>query len=438
MKKTLLIVALFVASIGVHAATYTSMNDGAWNDPATWNPVGVPNVTNTSAWPGDNVIINHAVSFSGNLKTAKQSSITINSGGSLSVSGALDVANSNPANFTLTSNGSLSAGNLIISTCCATVVLNGTVNTQNLTYSGSKPISIGGTVSVSGDFIGGTTSSINFTGGSFTVAGSTTAGGSVQFLVDGGAQLSLGNLTLSGSADIKGINAGGSIGWTTLSLANSSTSIQCVGNVCDYHGGGGTPPNPLDLVSGGQALPVELLSFSVNALKTGQVDIQWSTAVESENDFFLLEYSTDGINFETIATIEGAGTTQQQRNYQWTHDKPQVGINYYRLGQFDLDGSFKALGLEQVRLSNNTFTIAGVSPNPGFSGSSVMLNLPTDTHSIQVHLVCSSGQQWPLHFYQSGAAVQLQLPADLPSGMYYLSVSSGVQFETIPLAIIGQ
>ncbi len=92
----------------------------------------------------------------------------------------------------------------------------------------------------------------------------------------------------------------------------------------------------------------------------------------------------------------------------------------------------------QVRLSNNTFTIAGASPNPGFSGGSVLLNLPTDTHSIQVHLVCSSGQQWPLHFFQSSTAVELQLPANLPSGMYYLRVSSGAELETIPLAIIGQ
>ena len=434
MKRTLLITALLMATLGVYATTFTSVADGDWNDPQTWNPVGVPNITNSAAWPGDNVIIGHAVSFTGDLRSAKQSSVTINDGGSLNVSGTLEIANNNNSTFTLTSNGSLDCGNLLISTCCNSVTLNGTLVTTDFSFTGSIPVSIGGMVTVNGDFNGGTNSSINFTGGTFTVAGSTTAGGSVQFLVDGGAQLSLGDLSLTGNADIIGVGSGGSIGFNTISMANGSTSIQCVNNACNYNGGSGSlaPPNPLDLVTG-FLLPVELLDF-VAEVNKDEVHIRWATTTELDNDYFLLEHSTDGVDFKVLGELPGRGFTTNISVYEWTHEEPAAGVNYYRLWQYDFDGSASMLGIQQVRLQTTAFTIAGVSPNPGFSGGFVRMDLPTDTHSIQVHLVCSSGQQWPLLFDADG---QIQLPNGLATGMYYLRVVTDQQLRTIPLSIIG-
>lgn len=438
MNNTLLlIVALLMCSVGVGATNYTSVADGDWNNPNNWSPVGVPNVSNTAAWPGDNVTIDHAISYTGNLKTAKQASVTINNGGALNVSGTLDVANSNNSTFTLASGGLLVTGNFVMSSCCNVVTLNGTMNTGNFSFTGSKPLTIGGMVTINGDFNGGTNSSITFTGGRFEVAGTTTAGGSVQLLVDGGTELELGNLNLTGNADIKGINAGGVIGWTTLSMANNSTTIQCVNNACNYSGGNGSsvPPSPLDLVTGSQALPVELISFSAKAVSNAQVLLSWSTALESNNEYYLLEYSTDGKNFEFLATIEGMGTTQEQTYYEWVHNAPKSSTSYYRLWQYDFDGSYSFLGLKEVAVESKAFTIAGVSPNPGFSGSSIYLDMPTNTHSIQVQLVCSSGQQWPLLL--APGEKQLQLPSGLPSGLYYLQLVADNKLQTIPLAIIG-
>ena len=166
MNNTLLlIVALLMCSVGVGATNYTSVADGDWNNPNNWSPVGIPNVTNTAAWPGDNVTIDHAISYTGNLKTAKQASITINNGGALNVSGTLDVANSNNSTFTLASGGLLVTGNFVMSSCCNVVTLNGTMNTGNFSFTGSKPLTIGGMVTVNGDFDAGTNSSITFTGG---------------------------------------------------------------------------------------------------------------------------------------------------------------------------------------------------------------------------------------------------------------------------------
>lgn len=39
--------------------------------------------------------------------------------------------------------------------------------------------------------------------------------------------------------------------------------------------------------------------------------------------------------------VPGAGTTTLAQAYQWVHDRPASGANYYRLKQVDFDGQFE-------------------------------------------------------------------------------------------------
>ncbi len=434
MKNTFLLLVAIFATLALTATNYTSVIDGDWDDPNNWDPIGVPNVTNSAAWPGDNVIIEHAITYYGSLSTRKESSIEIRNGGGLSVTGTLDIANSNPSSFNLLSGGLLSVGNLTVSTCCNTVSLNGTVITTDFSFPGSKAVTIGGQMIVNGNFNGGTNSQINFTSGSLTVAGNTTLGGSLNVTVDGGAQLDFGDLTITGNADVIGVNNGGAIGFNTLTMSNSSTTIQCVNNNCNYNSTTGPPPNPLDLITGAQVLPVELLDFQA-ALKEDIALLNWTTATETDNDYFLLEHSADGKNFTTIGAIPGVGNSNTPVNYEYTHDKMASGNNYYRLWQYDYDGSSSMLGLRQLRTQSSTFTVAGISPNPGVAGQSLRLDMPANIDRTQIHLVNSNGQSWSLPF--ADGAQQVTLPAQLPSGMYYLRVQYSGQSQTIPVAIIG-
>jgi hypothetical protein len=85
-------------------------------------------------------------------------------------------------------------------------------------------------------------------------------------------------------------------------------------------------------------LPVELISFNaepVNAL----VRLRWTTATEQNSDHFLLDRSEDGQWFAPIADIPAAGTSQQLIDYVHDDRTPLNGTSYYRLRQFDLDGT---------------------------------------------------------------------------------------------------
>lgn len=86
-------------------------------------------------------------------------------------------------------------------------------------------------------------------------------------------------------------------------------------------------------------LPVELLTFTVDNLET-ENRLNWATATEHNSDNFELQRSIDGIEFQSIAQIVAAGTSSSTMNYSYLDEKPKNGVNYYRLKQTDLDGSF--------------------------------------------------------------------------------------------------
>jgi hypothetical protein len=87
-------------------------------------------------------------------------------------------------------------------------------------------------------------------------------------------------------------------------------------------------------------LPVELTAFTATATDKGTA-LAWATASEENNRAFEVQRSANGRDFETIATVAGAGTTYEAQNYNYLDAQPLNGVNYYRLKQVDFDGSFE-------------------------------------------------------------------------------------------------
>lgn len=94
-------------------------------------------------------------------------------------------------------------------------------------------------------------------------------------------------------------------------------------------------------------LPVELLSF--DAKPNGSiVDITWTTASELNNDYFLVEKSRDGISFDEVVQVQGAGNSSTLLLYQEKDYEPYNGISYYRLKQVDFNGEYAYSNLVAV------------------------------------------------------------------------------------------
>ena len=142
----------------------------------------------------------------------------------------------------------------------------------------------------------------------------------------------------------------GERGFIQLAVSSTAPYFSVLG------GGVSDTPNPTqDIIAGDcnslvAPLPVELVSFTAKAAEN-HVALQWKTASELNNDRFEIERSKDGISFETIGTVNGNGTTNEEQDYAY-YDRTVVdGIYYYRLKQVDYDGKFEKSQVVQVRMS---------------------------------------------------------------------------------------
>jgi hypothetical protein len=102
----------------------------------------------------------------------------------------------------------------------------------------------------------------------------------------------------------------------------------------------GITVNELTLADLSAPLPLTWLLFTAKAQNNSQSLLQWSTANEQNTKDFYIQHSTDGINWVTIGNLPAAGNSTSTRHYNYVHDKPVNGLNYYRIKQTDVDSRY--------------------------------------------------------------------------------------------------
>ncbi len=174
-----------------------------------------------------------------------------------------------------------------------------------------------------------------------------------------------------------------------------------------------------NLLSGNQqTLPVELLFFDAIP-NNNEVFLSWKTASEQNNDFFLLERSKDGRDFEAIAQINGAGTSTLPQNYSYVDEKPFKGVNYYRLRQVDFDGKFEFSNIKSVQIDSRGSSNWKLAPSPTEGSLNILFEdaVPTSgeiiIYDILGHLVHQE------IIAEGRELINLSLH-HLPSGTYFL------------------
>lgn len=115
-------------------------------------------------------------------------------------------------------------------------------------------------------------------------------------------------------------------------------------------------------------LPIELVNFNAlfNSAKK-MVDLDWVTASENNNDFFTIQRSSDGIVFQDLNNVDGAGNSTSIIHYADFDAQPLSGISYYRLKQTDFDGNHtfsNIVPVNIVSLDQGGLTGFSLFPNP--------------------------------------------------------------------------
>jgi hypothetical protein len=163
------------------------------------------------------------------------------------------------------------------------------------------------------------------------------------------------------------VASGGTIE-ASFSGGGSSTLIA-VGTEDVWTAGTGTVTGPI-------TLPIELLSFTAKP-KLNSVILEWSTATELNNDFYTLERSTNGADFQPIGTVDGSGTTNWVMNYSFEDRDPIDGVSYYRLRQTDFNGHTATFNIVAVEFHPVSDFSLNLFPNPS-DGSAISLVVNAD------------------------------------------------------------
>jgi hypothetical protein len=180
-------------------------------------------------------------------------------------------------------------------------------------------------------------------------------------------------------------------------------------------------------LSGSNPLPIQLLYFTASLNEQKQVDLEWATAIEINNDFFTIERTTDGVNYETVAVVQGAGSSSQQHNYAAVDASPLSGVSFYRLKQTDANGNFSYSSLQTISNESQNETGVSVFPNPS-DGSALQVNVPAKSEDrVHFSLVNAGGN---VCFAEERTATadglntfRLNFPVALVSGVYFLYIT---------------
>jgi hypothetical protein len=110
-------------------------------------------------------------------------------------------------------------------------------------------------------------------------------------------------------------------------------------------------------------LPVNLISFRAHEIEEA-VFLEWTTVSEINNDYFIVEHSIHGSEWNSIGVVDGNGTIQEVKKYSLLHHSPSQGKNYYRLKQVDFNGRFK-ISEEVFLFFSKSKSVIYPNPNEG-------------------------------------------------------------------------
>jgi len=187
--------------------------------------------------------------------------------------------------------------------------------------------------------------------------------------------------------------------------------------------------------SSANALPVELKNFKVMP-RSGSIDLKWETESEINASHFLVEHTSDGVNYKTIDYIQSKGGATIAARYTTRDLSPSFGWNYYRLKMVDLDGSYEYSPVEAVKLVQNTSIM--VYPNPV---KEVLFIQDTEAVEGAVRVEIFDRNSSRLHesnINLDGGPVQLAIDdiQSFPSGYYIVKITgdSGCTFVNFVIA----
>lgn len=184
---------------------------------------------------------------------------------------------------------------------------------------------------------------------------------------------------------------------------------------------------PLDTLGCvGTIIPVELSFFKATQLGA-KVNLQWSTASETNNIGFDVEKSSDQNNWIKLGFVSGKGTTTEKTNYSYLDDNILTGISYYRLKQIDFDGSINYSAIVNVIVAApKEFILSQNYPNPFNPISKIDYSIPKESFvTVSIYNILGDNIATLVNEKKEAGNYSLDFNAsNLPSGVYFYQLKA--------------
>lgn len=172
-------------------------------------------------------------------------------------------------------------------------------------------------------------------------------------------------------------------------------------------------------------LPIELLTFTGTCEKQ-HARLNWATGTETNNDRFVILKSPYPKDFKAIGYLDGAGNSNELREYSFTDPEVLTGTMYYKIQQIDYDGqsSFS----EVISVSCEESSTARIKIENIQDQGYIKLNFkanPDETYDLA--LIDVNGKMVYNDTYRaSGSSGSITVPTSrLGSGIYQIRIVSG-------------
>jgi photosystem II stability/assembly factor-like uncharacterized protein len=189
-----------------------------------------------------------------------------------------------------------------------------------------------------------------------------------------------------------------------------------------------------------EPLPVELSSFSSSVSNLNNVNLNWSTTSERNNSCFRIERSVSEIEWVTVGTITGNGTTTMSHEYTFTDRNLNPGTYFYRLKQIDYNGNFEYFSLSNDVLIGipEKYFLSQNYPNPFNPITQINYTIPEDGLVIlKVFDLTGKEIMTVLNEIKTAGYNSVYIDSkNLTTGVYFYKLQSGSFTETKKMTLI--
>lgn len=185
------------------------------------------------------------------------------------------------------------------------------------------------------------------------------------------------------------------------------------------------------------ALPVSLISFTANTVNQ-QVILNWVTANEKMNKGFDVERSVNGLDFEWVGFVNGAGNSNATNSYQLKDNNAFINNNtnvlYYRLKQVDYNGKITYSNMVTVSMDGLVNKELSMFPNPTKDKFQITVNT-SNAANMEISIIDIHGKVLANYINPTNAgtnAVEIDA-AEIPAGLYFVRVVIGNEINVLKL-----